>query len=106
MSRNIAGQGLEPLEAQVGQQRAVIEHQQEQLVRQQATIDAERAAQVPVNFAQDARVNLIDLRVGNKLETFAGETHEWKGWSFKMRQSIAALDEELRTDPGLPTPKR
>ena len=40
-------------------------------------------------------MKLVDLRVGNKPETFAGETHEWKGWSFKMRQYIAAVDEEL-----------
>ena len=79
----------------IGQQRAVIEHQQEQLMRQQTTIDAERAARTGVNPAQDARINLVDLRVGNKPETFAGETHEWKGWSFKMRQYIAAVDEEL-----------
>ena len=38
---------------------------------------------------------MVDLRVGNKPETFAGETHEWKGWSFAMRQYIAAVDEEL-----------
>ena len=88
-------QRLQQLETLVGQQRAVIEHQQEQLPRQQTTIDAERAARTPVNPAQDARVNLVDLRVGNKPETFAGETHEWKGWSFKMRQYIAAVDEEL-----------
>ena len=31
----------------------------------------------------------------SRRETFAGETHEWKGWSFKMRQYIAAVDEEL-----------
>ena len=71
----------------------MIEHQQEQLIRQQTTIDA--AARTPVYSAQDARVNLVDLRVGNKPETFAGETHEWKGWSLKMRQYIAAVDEEL-----------
>ena len=88
-------QRLQQLETQVGQQRAVIEHQQEQLMRQQTTIDAERAARTPVNPAQDARINLADLRVGNKPETFAGETHEWKGWSFKMRQYIAAVDEEI-----------
>ena len=64
-------------------------------MRQQTTIDAERAARTPVNPAQDARINLVDLRVGNKPETFAGETHEWKGWSFRMRQYIAAGDEEL-----------
>ena len=67
-------------------------------MRQQTTIDAERAARTPVNPAQDARVNLVDLRVGNKLETFAGETHEWKGWSFKMRKYIAAVDEELNLE--------
>ena len=64
-------------------------------MRQQTTIDAERAARTPVDPAQDAKINLVDLRVGNKPETFAGETHEWKGWSFKMRQYIAAVDEEL-----------
>ena len=80
---------------EVATARAVIEHQQEQLMRHQTTIDAERAARTPVNPAQDARINLVDLRVGNKPETFAGETHEWKGWSFKMRQYIAAVDEEL-----------
>ena len=59
-------------------------------------VDADRAARTPVTpIAQDARGNLVDLGVGNKLETFAGETHEWKGWSFKMRQYIAAVDEEL-----------
>ena len=91
-------QRLQQLETQVGQQRAVIEHQQEQLMRQQTTIHAERAARTPVNPAQDARINLVDLRVGNKPETFAGETHEWKGWSFKMRQYIAAADEELHLE--------
>ena len=70
-------QSLQQLETQVGQQRAVIEHQQEQLMRQQTTIHAERAARTPViPIAQDARVNLVDLRVGKKPETFAGETHE------------------------------
>ena len=62
-------------------------------MRQQTTIDAERAARTPVNPAKDARVNLVDLRVGNKPETFAGE--EWKSWSFKMRHYIAAVDEEF-----------
>ena len=37
------------LETQVGQQRAVIEHQQDQLMHQQTTIDADRAARTPVN---------------------------------------------------------
>ena len=41
-------QRLQQLETQVGQQRAVIEHQQDQLMRQQTTIDAERAARTPV----------------------------------------------------------
>ena len=80
---NVAGiwteelaQRLRQLETQVGQQRAVIEHQQERLMRQQTTIDAERAARTAVvPIAQDARVNLVDLRVGNKPETFGGETH-------------------------------
>ena len=71
-------QRLLQVETQVGQQRA------------------DRAARTPViPIAQDGRVNLVDLRVGNKPETFAGETHEWKGWSFKMQQYIAAVDEEL-----------
>ena len=60
-------QRLQQLETQVGQQRAVIEHQQEQLMRQLTAIDAERAARTPVSpIAQDARGNLVDLRVGNK----------------------------------------
>ena len=58
-------------------------------------MDAERAAQTPINLAEDARKNWVDLRIGNKPETFAGETHEWKNWSLKMRQYIAAVDEEL-----------
>ena len=87
---------LQQLETQEGQQRAVIEHQKDQLMRQQSTIDADRAARTPITpIAQDARGNLVDLRVGSKPVTFAGETHEWKGWSFKMRQYIAAVDEEL-----------
>ena len=88
-------QRLQQLETQAGQQRAVIEHQQEQLMRQRTTIDAERAARTPVNPAQDVIINLVDLRDGSKPETFAGETHECKGRSFKMRQYTAAVDEEL-----------
>ena len=92
-------QRLQQLETQVGQQRAVVENQQDQLMRQQSTIDVDRAARTPVTpIAQDARGNLVDLRVGNKPETFAGEKHEWKGWSFKMRQYVAAVDEELYMD--------
>ena len=41
---------------------------------------------------------LPTIRVGNKPETFAGETHEWKGWSFKMRHYVAAVDEELHKE--------
>ena len=47
-------QRLQQLETQVGQKRAVIEHQQEHLMRQQTTIEAERAARTPLNPAQDA----------------------------------------------------
>ena len=46
-------------------------------------------------LAPDTRGNLVDLRVGNKPEMFVGETHECKGWSFKMRQYVAAMDEDL-----------
>ena len=67
---------------------------EEQLMRRQTTIDAERAARTPVNPAQDARTNLVDLRVGHKPETVAGETHEWKSGLFKMRQHISAVDDE------------
>ena len=41
-------QRLQQLEKQVGQQRTVIEHQQDQLVHQQTTIDVDRAARSPV----------------------------------------------------------
>ena len=65
-------QRLQQLETQVGQQLSVIEHQQDQLMRQQS-IDADRTARTPVTpSAQDARGNLVDLRVGNKPETFCG----------------------------------
>ena len=80
----------------MGQQREVIGHQQDQLIHQLTTINADRAARTPViPIAQEARGNLVDLRVGNKLETFTGEVHERKGWSIKMRQYISAVDEEL-----------
>ena len=65
-------QRLQQLETQVGQQRAVIEHQQDQLTHQQTTIDADRAARTLVTpLAQEARCNS------------------------KMRQYISAVDEEL-----------
>ena len=51
--------------------------------------------ELQLTLPKTPELNLVDLRVGNKPETFAGETHEWKGWSFKMRQYIAAVDEEL-----------
>ena len=72
-------QRLQQLETQVGQQRAVIEHQLDQLMHQQTTIDADRAQNLVTTIAHDARGNLVDLRVGNKPETFAVETHELKG---------------------------
>ena len=43
-------------------------------MRQQTTIDAERAARTSVNPAHDARINLVDLRVGNKPETLRVNT--------------------------------
>ena len=88
-------QRLQQLETQVGQQRSV----RTSAGTADATTNDDRYGQSSMNSrylnCQDARVNLGDLRVGNKPETFAGETHEWKGWSFKMRQYIAAVGEEL-----------
>ena len=89
-------QRLRQLETQVGRQRAVIELQRDQLMRQHTTLDADRATRVPVTpIAQDTRAHLMDLRVGNKLETIAGESHEWKG-----RQKVAGFsnDEEKTVD--------
>ena len=71
-------QRLQQLETRVGQQRAVIEHQQDQLMRQQTTIDADRAARTPNSLPRcpiQRNWELVDPRVGNKAETFAGETH-------------------------------
>ena len=85
---------LQQLETQVGH-----EHQQDQLMRQQTTIDADRAARTPVTpIAQDARGILVELRVGIKPETFATEAHEWEDWSFKMRQCVSAVDEALNVE--------
>ena len=67
---------LQQLETQTGQQRLVIDRQQDQLVRQRTTIDADKAA--GASIAQEAGGSLVDLRVGNKPEMFAGEAHEWK----------------------------
>ena len=68
-------QRLRHLKTQVGRQRAVIELQRDQLMRQYTTLDADRATRVLVTpIAQDTRAHLTDLRVGNKLETIAGES--------------------------------
>ena len=67
-------QRLQQLETQVGHQCAVIELQQDQLMRQQTALDADRATRVPVTpIAQEARAHLVDF----------------------MRQYTAAVDEEL-----------
>ena len=90
-------QRLRQLETQVGHQRAVIELQQDQLMRQHTTLDADRATRVPVTpIAQDTRAHLVDLRVGNKLETIAGESHEWKG-----RQKVAGFSNDEEKTVGL-----
>ena len=80
-------QRLRQLETQVGHQRAVIEHQQGQLMRQHTTFDADRATRVPVT---------VDLRIGNKLETIASESHEWKG-----RQKVAGFNNDEEKTVGL-----
>ena len=67
----MAAERLQQLERQLGQQRTVIVHQQDQLVHQQTTIDADRAARTP-----DCPGRQRTLRVWNKPETFTGETHE------------------------------
>ena len=45
---DLLSQRLQQLETQVGQQRVAIEHQHEQLMHQQSTIDANRATRTPV----------------------------------------------------------
>ena len=61
------------------------------------TLDADRATRVPVTpIAQDTRAHLVDLRVGNKLETIAGESHEWKG-----RQKVAGFSNDEEKTVGL-----
>ena len=68
-------------------------------MHQQTTIDADRAARTPVaQIALESMGNLVDLRDGNKPETFAGQTHEWNGWSFKMPQYVAAVNEKLHIE--------
>ena len=50
----------------------MIEHQQDQLMYQQMVIDEAGAARTPVpQCAQEHRGQLVDLRIGNKLETLA-----------------------------------
>ena len=64
---------------QLGQQRTVIERQRDQLQHQQVTFDADKTARVPLTPPlQDAGGHSVDLRVGNKPETFTGEMKEWK----------------------------
>ena len=46
--------------------------------------------------AQDTRAHLVDLRVGNKPETFAGESHDWKG-----RQKAAGFSNDEEKTVGL-----
>ena len=90
-------QRLRQLETQVGRQRAVIELQRDQLMGQHTTLDADRATRVPVTpIAQDTRIHLVDPRVGNKLETIAGESHEWKG-----RQKVAGFSNDEEKTVGL-----
>ena len=65
------------LETQVGQQRLMIDRQQDQPVQQRTTMVADKAAGASVTpVAREARGSLVDLRVGNKPEMFAGEVQE------------------------------
>jgi len=41
---------------------------------------------------------MVDMRVGNKPDTFTGTSEHWTGWSFKMRQYISALDEQMHAE--------
>ena len=89
--------GHNSFETQLGQQRTVIAHPQDQL---EAPANDNRCGQSGTNTshpsAPDARGNLVDLRAGNKPETFTSEAHAWKGWLFfKMRQYTSVVDEEL-----------
>ena len=69
--------------------------QQDQLVHQRTTIDADNAARASViPIAREVRGSLVDLRDGNKLEMFANEAHEWKAMHQAYRQrSVADGDE-------------
>ena len=94
----VAGIWMEELaqRTQVGHQCAVIELHQDRLMRQH-TPDADRVARVPVTpIAQDTRAHLVDLRIGNKPEMFAGESHDWKG-----RQKVAGFSNDEEKTVGL-----
>ena len=90
-------QRLQQLETQVGQQRAVIEHQQDQLMRQQSTIDADRAARTPVTprsqeetlFISELETSRRRLRV-NRMSGKVGHS--------RCDSYIAAVDEELHLE--------
>ena len=88
-------QRLQQLETQVGQRRAVTEHQQDQLMRQQTRIDADESSTNSSYPNCPPEETWLISELETKPETFAGETHEWKVWSFKMRQYVAAVDEVL-----------
>ena len=89
---------LQQLETQLGQECTDIEHPQDQLMHRQTTIDAERAARTPVTPIAPDRGNMVDFRLVNKPETITSEAHEWKGWSFQMRQHISAVGEALHVE--------
>ena len=78
-------QRLQQLEEQLGQQRAVIEHQQDQLMHQPTAIDADRAARTPV--LRIAR-NTEEIWLISRLETVGhskcvscGEARVALGWN-------------------------
>ena len=63
-------------DAQVGQQRVAIEHQQKQLMHQQTTIDAKQS-DTNSSCPRKPEETWLISEVGNKPETFTGEAHEW-----------------------------
>ena len=63
-------QRLQHFETQLRPQRTVTERQQDQLLHQQISFEADRAARVPVTPpVQNAGGQLVHLRVGNKHAT-------------------------------------
>ena len=91
---------LAQLEATIVQQQATIEQQGAEL---QAERQGRAAAGGAVGGAAAAdraapEQTLVDLRVGNKPEVFGGDRNEWKNWSFKMKQYLSALDENLHME--------